>query len=103
MNSMTVQTFRQWIRRIYNTLEEELDCEAFANLVPQYVDAQIAGAQADARFPQAKHHIIQCSECCDLYHTLYDMALIESRATHAEAVEPQQHDVASRQTAPELS
>ena len=81
MDSMTIKSFRKWIHHIYGTQEEEFDCEAFARVIPQYVDLQVSGGQAEIRFPKVKHHMTQCLECCDLYHTLYDIALIESRET----------------------
>jgi len=96
MNSMTIKSFRKWIRRIYGTQEEEFDCEAFARVIPQYVDMEVSGGQAEIHFPTAKHHMIQCSECCDLYRTLYDIALMESHdTTRAERVESEHREVAS--------
>jgi hypothetical protein len=96
MNSMTIKSFRKWVRRIYSTQEEEFDCEAFARVIPQYVDMEVSGGQAEIHFPMAKHHMLQCSECCDLYHTLYDIALLESReTTRAELAELERRDVAA--------
>jgi hypothetical protein len=96
MNSMTIKSFRKWVRRIYSTQEEEFDCEAFARVIPQYVDVEVSGGQAEIHFPMAKHHMLQCSECCDLYHTLYDIALLESReTTRAEQAELERRDVAA--------
>ena len=93
MDTMNLKSFRKWIRHIYNTQEEELDCEAFARVIPQYVDMEISGGQAEVRFSKVKQHLIQCSECCDLYRTLYDMALIESReVTRTELAELEGHE-----------
>ena len=96
MDLMTIKSFRKWIRIIFGTQEEESDCEAFARAIPHYVDLQIAGEPAETQFPKVKHHLTQCPECCDLYHTLYDMALMESHdTTRAEKVESQHREVAS--------
>jgi hypothetical protein len=93
---MTIKSFRKWIRRVYSTQEEEFDCEAFARVIPQYVDLQVSGGQAEIRFPKVKHHMTQCLECCDLYHTLYDIALIESReTTRAESAELERPEAVS--------
>jgi len=104
MDPMTIKSFRKWIRLIFGTQEEEADCEAFARVIPQYVDLQVAGEQAEIRFPKVKHHLTQCSECCDLYHTLYDMAFMETRVvTRAERVESEHREVASEQVTLEPS
>jgi predicted anti-sigma-YlaC factor YlaD len=104
MDLMTIKSFRKWIHLVFGTQEEETDCEAFARAVPQYVDLQVAGESADVQFPKVKHHLTQCSECCDLYHTLYDMALMESHElTRAERVESEHREVASEQVTLEPS
>ena len=105
---MTNKSFRKWIRSIYGTQEDELDCESFARVVPQYVDIEIAGGQADVRFPKIKHHMTQCIECCDLHHALYDIALMENREMHhkemhAESAESEPSAVVSERVTLELS
>jgi predicted anti-sigma-YlaC factor YlaD len=92
---MTIKSFRKWIRSIYGTLEDELDCEAVAQVIPRYVDLKVAGGQAEASFSKIKQHLAQCSECCDLYHALYDMALIESQEEHLQAARSEQVQVES--------
>ena len=105
---MTNKSFRKWLRGIYATQEDELDCESFARVIPQYVDMQVAGGQADVRFPKVKHHMAQCFECSDLYHALYDIALMESREMQrkemrAEPAEPEPSAVASERVTLEPS
>ena len=92
---MTIKSFRKWIRSIYGTLEDELDCEAVAQVIPRYVDFRVAGGQAEASFPKIKQHLVQCSECCDLYHALYDIALIESQEERLQAVRSDEAQVES--------
>jgi predicted anti-sigma-YlaC factor YlaD len=81
---MHLKTFSKWIRRIYTTRDEELDCDGVARLIPQYVDLEVAGKGADVRFPEVKHHLSQCPECYDVYLTLHDIALMESREASSE-------------------
>ncbi len=76
---MHLKAFRKWIRRIYSTRDEELDCDGLFELISGYVDLQICGQDADARFPNVKHHLNQCSECYDMYLTLRDVARMEAR------------------------
>ncbi len=74
---MHLKAFRKWIRRVYATREEELDCEGLFNAIPAYVDWEIAGQDAEVHFPGVKHHLNQCAECYDLYLTLRDVAQLE--------------------------
>ncbi len=83
---MYLKPFRKWIRRIYATQEEEFDCDAFAETIPRYIDAEVAGEPAELRFPGVKHHMTQCAECSDLYMTLRDVALLEARQSQVEQV-----------------
>jgi len=84
---MRLESFRRWIHRIYTTRDEELDCEGFSRLIPQYVDLQVLGKPADQHFPEVKHHLDQCRECNDLYMTLRDAAQTEVKQTAPESVE----------------
>jgi len=92
---MTIRSFRRWIRNIYNTLEDELDCEVVARVIPHYVDLKVAGEQPEGRFPKVRQHLAQCSECCDLYHTLYDIALVESQEERLHTARSEQVPVES--------
>jgi len=92
---MTIRSFRKWIRNIYGTLEDELDCEAVALVIPHYVDLRVAGEQPEGSFPKVSQHLAQCSECCNLYHALYDMALIESQEGRLQTARSEQVQVES--------
>ncbi len=76
---MQLESFRQWIQQVYATRDEELDCEGFSRLIPQYVDKEIAGESVEHLFPTVKQHLGQCAECADIYATLHDVAFIESQ------------------------
>jgi predicted anti-sigma-YlaC factor YlaD len=81
---MYLKSFRKWIRQIYVTRDEELDCDGFLEAVPRYVDMEVAGEEASQRLPDVKHHLGQCEECYDLYLTLRDIALLESQQIASE-------------------
>lgn len=87
---MNLRAFHKWVRMVYATRDEELDCEQLFEALPQYVDVKVAGEDADLCFPQVRHHLNQCSECYDLYLTLRDVALLESRQLSAEVTATQQ-------------
>ena len=74
---MHIDSFRNWVRQVYATHDVELDCNALFGSLPQYVDLEISGQQADERFPIIRHHLEQCTECYDVYLTLRDVALLE--------------------------
>lgn len=83
---MHLKSFRKWVRQIYATRDEELDCADFLQVVPQYVDLKVAGEdeKAGQHFPGVKHHLTQCQECYDLYLTLRDVAQLESQPIASE-------------------
>jgi hypothetical protein len=74
---MQLDALRKWVRNVYATQDEELDCDGLYIALPQFVDLQVAGEDATERFPDVKLHLQQCAECYDLYHTVRDAALLE--------------------------
>lgn len=74
-----LKSFRKWIRLVYATQDQELDCEGFNGAIPQYVDVEIAGGKAHQRFPEVHNHMQQCPRCRDLYLALREAALQENR------------------------
>ena len=84
---MYLELFRKWIRRIYATQEEELDCDGFFEAIPKVVDMEVAGEKTNnPRFAEVEHHFKQCSQCYDLYLALRDAALLESRQVARQVV-----------------
>ncbi len=76
---MHMELFHEWVRQIYTTRDEELDCDGCLESVPQFVDMEIARKNGNPRFSQVEHHLSQCPHCRDFYLTLRDAALLESR------------------------
>ncbi len=74
---MKLASFREWIRQIYATRDDELDCHTVFELLPRYVDAEVAGADPGLQFPEVEHHLIQCSRCRDLYIGVLEAAELE--------------------------
>ena len=81
---MHLKSFRKWVRQIYSTRDEELDCDEFFEMIPQFVEVELAGEEANLRFPGVYHHLKQCAECYDLYLTLRDVAVLESKQISSE-------------------
>ena len=78
---MQFESFHQWVRQIYATRDEELDCDEFLDAIPQYVDIEIAGDAANPHLPGVEIHLGHCHQCKDLYLTLRDVAMLEDRQT----------------------
>jgi hypothetical protein len=57
--------------------DEELSCSA-CDLLPQYVDLEVAGEAPDSRFPLLPQHLQQCPVCRDEYVTLRELARLEA-------------------------
>ncbi len=76
---MEFELFHQWIRQIYTTQDEELDCNEFLDAIPHYVDVEIAGGASNPHFPEVEIHLGHCPECQDLYLSLRDVALLEDQ------------------------
>ena len=74
---MNLASFREWVRQIYATRDDELDCDEVSEKLSEYVDAEVAGQDPASYFPNVRHHLTQCSRCRDLYEGMRDAAQIE--------------------------
>ena len=85
---MHLKSFRNWVRQVYVTQDEELDCDGCLEKIPQYVDIKVAGEKEGQHFPDVKHHLRQCAECYDLYLTLRHVAQLEIQQVTSELTKP---------------
>jgi predicted anti-sigma-YlaC factor YlaD len=83
---MNLCSFRNWIRRIYATRDNELDCDLVFDAIAPYVDAEIAGHDPAQRYPAVAHHLSQCPACTDLYLALREAAQAEQEEEAASLV-----------------
>jgi predicted anti-sigma-YlaC factor YlaD len=65
------------LRLVARTEDEELSCTACFELLPQYVDLEVAGADPDARIPHFRQHLVQCGVCRGEYETPRELARLE--------------------------
>lgn len=70
-------SFSKWIEQIFATQEREPDCNLFMQILPQYVDLQVSGHDANLHLDEIEAHLRQCVRCSDLYLALYEAALTE--------------------------
>ena len=69
---------KRWIERIFNTADEELDCDQVRQVVATYVDASVNSAPFDPFFDALRHHLDQCGDCNDIFESLYQAAKLEA-------------------------
>ncbi|MGH7389875.1 MAG: hypothetical protein ACREM3_10530 [Candidatus Rokuibacteriota bacterium] len=66
------------LRLVARTEDEELSCSACFDLLPQYVDLEVAGEAPDSRLPLLRQHLEQCQVCREEYGTLRELARLEA-------------------------
>jgi predicted anti-sigma-YlaC factor YlaD len=76
---LKLESFREWIRQIYATRDDELDCDAVFELIPKYVDKEVAGEDPTIDFPQVEQHFKHCSRCRDIYIGVLEAAKLEEQ------------------------
>jgi hypothetical protein len=67
---VTLEKFKWLIRSIFAAREREMLCSEFFEILPRYVDLQVAGENVDAVMPDVRHHLYQCPECNEVYQAL---------------------------------
>lgn len=71
---MKDELFKKLIERIYETADEEIDCDQARDLLAAYVDAQLADKTVDSRFDELRLHLDQCPDCSELYESLLQVS-----------------------------
>jgi predicted anti-sigma-YlaC factor YlaD len=66
-----------WIRRIIHTQTEEINCSACLDQVSQYVDLELAQANAAEQLPLVRQHLEQCGVCFEEYQVLSNLARMQ--------------------------
>ncbi len=76
---MERKRFVQSIDRIYETAANEIDCDQLAELLPAYVEQELAHGSAAQQFPTVYAHLAQCPDCAEEYRGLRQVAEIEAQ------------------------
>lgn len=71
--------FKNWLRSIYETQDQEISCTECFDLVSRFVDLEIIGEDAAARMPELKQHLNQCRACREEYQALRDLRRLEEK------------------------
>ena len=76
--------FDAWVKKILATEEAELSCSQCFDLVSDYVDAELSGAEIQGTLRRVKQHLDQCLACRDEYELLHDLVKSESNQLDSE-------------------
>jgi predicted anti-sigma-YlaC factor YlaD len=71
---------RELITRLLGPAEPEVSCEECFELLDEYVDLELAGADADRRLPGMREHLQGCPACREDHESLRDFVRLQ-RAT----------------------
>ena len=66
------------LRLAARTADEELSCTECFDILPRYVDLEIAGEDPDPQLPLFRQHLEQCAVCREEYETLSELARFEA-------------------------
>ena len=58
----------------------EVSCEQCFELLDEYADLQLAGADADRRLPGMREHLQGCPACREDHESLHDFVRLEGTA-----------------------
>jgi hypothetical protein len=61
---------RELVERLLGPAAPEVGCEQCFELLDRYVEAELAGADADARFPGMRPHLEGCPACKEEHDSL---------------------------------
>jgi predicted anti-sigma-YlaC factor YlaD len=65
------------IERLLGPRGEELSCEMCFELIDEYVELELAGADADAGVPGMREHLQGCPACREEHESLRDLVASE--------------------------
>ena len=75
---MDVSRLERLLRLAARTQEQELSCTECFDLLPQYVDLEVAGEAPDRQLPLFRQHLDQCAVCREEYETVRELARLEA-------------------------
>jgi hypothetical protein len=75
---VNLSRFESLMRLAARTQEQELSCSECFDVLPQYVDLELAGAAPDRQVPLFAQHLEQCAVCREEYETVRELARLEA-------------------------
>ena len=77
---MNRRQFKQWLKKLYETSEKEMNCDQFQASLSALVDFEIAGGAGQDVFAAARTHLQQCVDCAEEYEALREVARLEMQS-----------------------
>jgi anti-sigma factor RsiW len=65
---------RRPLERILGPTGDEIGCDECFELLDEYVDLELAGADADRRIPGMRNHLAGCPACSEEHESLRALA-----------------------------
>jgi hypothetical protein len=75
---MELPALRRLLQNISDTDDEEISCAECFDLVPQYVDLEVAGQASARTLPRLQQHLRQCGVCREEYEVLRDLVRLDA-------------------------
>jgi hypothetical protein len=75
---VSTNNFERLLRLAARTQEQELSCTECFEILPQYVDLEVAGAAPERQLPLFRQHLEQCGVCREEYDTVRELARLEA-------------------------
>jgi hypothetical protein len=66
------------LRLSARTQEQELSCTECFDVLPQFVDFEVAGAAPERQLPLFRQHLEQCGVCREEYEMVRELARLEA-------------------------
>ena len=67
----------QLLSRLLGPADPEVSCEECFELLDEYVDLELAGADADRRIPGMREHLQGCPACHEDHESLRDFVRLQ--------------------------
>ena len=75
---MSMSNFERLLRLAARTEEQELSCTECFDVLPHYVDLEVAGGAPERQLPLFRQHLEQCAVCREEYETVRELARLEA-------------------------
>lgn len=85
--------FSQWLKRVGDTRDDEIDCASCLDQIARYVEIELATGRQQQELALVAHHLAQCPVCHEEYELLRELAVLE-----ASGEQPDIHDLSRRLT-----
>ncbi len=69
--------FKHWLKRLYETSDNEMTCDQFQAHLPALVDFELAKGDRQEQFSAAIAHLRQCPDCAADYEALREVVRLE--------------------------